>query len=70
VVKATLEFNLPEEIVEFDHVCKAWSYVAALEAVAQAFREKDKYSEEAATTWSEARELFWDTLKASGVELP
>lgn len=68
--KATLEFTLPEEDAEFQMALKAGSYLSALEDLAEAFRQKKKYSEVQETTWEEAHTLFWDTMREAGVELP
>jgi hypothetical protein len=66
--KATLEFSLPEERVEFERAIKAQSYATALWDLREAFRAKAKYAE-ADTTWTEAYKLFWDILKEHDIEL-
>jgi hypothetical protein len=61
-MKAVFEFELPEDREVFEMHVLAVQYAAAIEAVKSAFRAKDKYLENPATTWNEARQLLLDTL--------
>ena len=67
--KATLSFSLPDEREEFETAINAGKYHSALWDLREAFRQKAKYSEDDKTTWDEAYQFFWDTLKETGVEL-
>lgn len=69
-MKATLTFTLPEEREEYENAYHGVRYRIALEDLAREFRNKVKYAGDQNTTWDAARELFWDTLKVNGVELP
>ena len=67
--KAILEFQLPEEQEEFELAAFGSKYRYALDNVREAFRRKAKYEENPATTWDDASELFWDSLREADVEL-
>ena len=69
-MKATLVFDLHEDQDSFDHARRGHEYLMALESLAQAFRYKAKHSDPDDSTWTKAKDLFWDTLKVDGVELP
>ncbi len=66
--KATLSFSLPEEQEEFKWANNGLAYLTALQDIAQTFRDKAKYSE-GTIEWEDAKQLFWDTLNAAGVEI-
>ena len=71
-MKATLEFNLPEEQVEFDLAVNGnkWSYVAW--KVDQELRSKIKYSEsiteEQRDIYQEVRNLINEYMLEQGVD--
>jgi len=67
-MKAILEFNLPEDNNQHHHAVRAIDYLLALHDVVVAFRNKRKYGEEQNTTWEEAEELLWDTLREAKVD--
>lgn len=68
-MKAILEFNLPEDREDFETTFRGIDYKIALQEIRNAFRAKEKYEEHQETTWSNAHELFWETLREAGVEL-
>lgn len=69
--KATLSYTLPAEQEEFEAANNGWRFKAALQDVAQAFRNKAKYGDEkdSYVTWDDAKQLFWNTLQECGVDL-
>jgi len=69
-MKATLEFDLTEEEALFHNSLNGPCYLVALESLAREFRDRAKHCDPPETTWQEAKDLFWDTLKAEGLELP
>jgi hypothetical protein len=68
-MKAILEFTLPEEAEEHRHAVNGTRYLSAIEQIRSGFRLRAKYTEDGATSWAEAYQLFWDELNKSGVEL-
>lgn len=44
-MKATLEFNLPEEQAEFEHAVRGREFYCALDDIKQAIRSALKYSD-------------------------
>lgn len=66
--EATITFSLPDEEQDFALALKGALYHEALQALAQAFRDKAKHAD-AETTWETAKDLFWDTLADEGVDL-
>jgi len=69
MAKATLEFDFLEERDVFETAINGAKYLSALEALREAFRSKAKYAEPEETTWEHAKELFWETLRAEGIDL-
>jgi hypothetical protein len=67
-MKATLEFQLPDDAADFTCALSATAYHAALCQIAESFRQKVKYEERQETTWDEAKQLFWDALREAGVQ--
>jgi len=69
-MKAFLVFEFPQDQTSFDHARRGHEYLGALQSLAEAFRDRAKHCDPPETTWLEAKDLFWDTLKTEGVELP
>lgn len=71
-MKATLEFNLPEENEEFEMKINAGKYYCALEDLREFLRSKLKHGDlppETEAVYEEVREKFYDVLKDNEVEL-
>lgn len=69
--KATLEFNLPEEIQEFETAANGWKFKVALWQYDQHLRGLVKYgTEEEQKEFSAqvARDLLWKMLREEGIE--
>lgn len=64
-MKATLEFNLPEEDQEFRWAMNAVGYVSVIQ---EALR-KLKYHQEALIPVTDMREQIWESLKERGLEV-
>ena len=61
-MKATLEFDLPEEAEALDDALhgkeRAWALQGALEDFGNELRSKAKHSDTEPESWEEVRELF------------
>ena len=70
-MKATLEFELPEEEAEFEQASYASELQATLWDITQALRSKLKYevlAEHERKVWEQARELVWDKIRERQLE--
>ncbi len=71
-MKATLEFNLPEEREEFDQATRAAALFVAVFEFDQSLRSRSKNGPEADTPADERdeiRAMLWDILSARGCEI-
>lgn len=70
-MKTTFTFETAddEERREVLEMMNSHKYKTALQELAERLRGKYKYEANPATTWKEARDLFWEVIKAEGVEL-
>ncbi len=69
-MKATLEFNLPDEQEEFNQATKASAYISVLCDYANALRSVYKYSQnedevDAANKWAEK---FWEICRNHNID--
>jgi hypothetical protein len=70
-MKATLEFNLPDEKEEFETATRAGRYVSALWHIGQNLRQKIKHgqlTEQEYKVYEEVRDMFWGALRDEGVD--
>jgi len=71
-MKAVLEFNLPEEKVEFTTASNAASYFVALEEFAEHLRRRLKYEENSEVVASELEKIrteFFNILEDNNIDL-
>ena len=59
-MKATLEFNLPDDQWAFDNAVNASDYVVALNEIRQAVRSHNKYDVDAGQTLANISEILAD----------
>ena len=71
-MKATLEFNLPKEYIEFKTATNASNYLQALQQVDNALRELIKYGdigEEKLAVYEECRQMVFDACEDNEINL-
>lgn len=71
-MKATLEFNLPEENEEFETASNAWKYKSVLWEMDNYLRNKLKYEElkgEEYVAYEQVREHLWSLINEENVTL-
>ena len=68
-MKATLEYNLPEDQNEFDSANKGPVYKSFIHEFAEYLRNKTKYTDlSKLVTIEEVKDEFWQMLNDSGIE--
>ena len=68
-MKATLEFNLPEDSEEFELQTNAAKYYLALRDIKDLFRGRAKYQETNVEMHEEVYELICSILNGRGIDL-
>jgi len=68
-MKATLEFNLPEDSEEFELQTNAAKYYLALSDIKDLFRGRAKYQETNVEMHEEVYELICSILNERGIDL-
>jgi len=68
-MKATLEFNLPEDSEEFELQTNAAKYYLALSDIKDLFRGRAKYQETNVEVHEEVYELICSILNGRGIDL-
>jgi hypothetical protein len=63
MAKVTIEFNLPDEQMEYFMATNGSKFHNVLWDVTQAVREKWKYGTKLDCTWDEVWELLWNIYK-------
>ena len=61
--KVTIEFNLPDEQVDYFMATHGHKFHSVLWDVTQKIREKWKYGKKPECTWDEVWELLWEIYK-------
>lgn len=67
-MKATIEFNIPEEQNEFDITVKAHNLLNTLHEMSEWLRELYKYKDIETINTEEVRMKLWDLAKDNGVD--
>ena len=67
-MKAIIEFNLPDEEVEFDDAKNGVNYKAALSEFATELRNRRNYSEKQPTSY-EIWDMFWAVMESYKIDL-
>ena len=68
-MKATLEYNLPEDQDEFDSARKGPMYKSFIHEFAEYLRRKTKYTDpDKPVTVDEVKDEFWQMLAGSDIE--
>jgi hypothetical protein len=68
-MKATLEFNLPEEQYEFDCAVRGQSWKGAVSLLDNYLRNESKYSNREVVSTQEVREKLFEILREQDLEL-
>lgn len=68
-MKATIEFNLPEEQGDYEEFQKGSRALSALRALADQLREYTKYGTDVEPAWQTFRDIFWETCREYEVSL-
>jgi hypothetical protein len=61
--KAILEYNLPEEQMEYFMATNGSKFHSVIWDLVQRIREKRKYGDPLKGTWDDSWELMWDVFK-------
>ena len=61
-MKATIEFNFPDELDHYEKCMRGPEYYAMIDDLRQAFRSKQKHADPN-TTWQEVWDLFWEKIE-------
>jgi len=69
-MKATLQFNLPEDAHDFKQSCKGVEWSLMVYELDQWAREIQKYTEKNTLTADELREKIRELMYESGLEMP
>lgn len=73
-MKAILEFDIPEEQIEFEVAVNAWKYKFTITELDNKLRnilkhESDSYTEEELNSYKKIRDLLHDILTENNVDL-
>jgi hypothetical protein len=62
-MKATIEFNLPEDRYEHKTAMRGGDYLSAISEFTQKVRDNAKYLETTPKDWQEVKDLWWSILE-------
>jgi hypothetical protein len=66
-MKATLEYNMPDDVQMFRHACKAEAYFEAINEIVQEFKDRIDYKEEdeaRRAAFSDAKDLVFEICRS------